>query len=72
MTWGFDNVALPDDEIVSFTTLGNQNSQRVMQKIGMVRDRAGDFDHPLLPDWVDRRHVLYRINRRQFDEHVAR
>lgn len=72
MVWGFDNVALPGDEIVSFTTQGNLNSQRVMEKIGMTRDVGGDFDHPLLPDWVERRHVLYRINRRQLDEHVAR
>jgi RimJ/RimL family protein N-acetyltransferase len=72
LRWGFDNVDLPGDEVVSFTTLGNNNSQRVMQKIGMERDHAGDFDHPLLPDWVDRRHALYRINRRQFDGFVAR
>jgi len=70
--WGFDNVELPRDEIVSFTTEGNISSQRVMQKIGMVRDPDGDFDHPMLPDWVHRRHVLYRIDRRQFAEHVAR
>jgi len=62
----------PADQIVSFTTEGNLNSQRVMGKIGMLRDLAGDFDHPLLPDWVDRRHVLYRIERQQHVEHVAR
>jgi 3-dehydroquinate dehydratase-2 len=28
----------------------------------------GDFDHPLLPDWKDRRHVLYRIDREQHDK----
>jgi RimJ/RimL family protein N-acetyltransferase len=72
LTWGFANVELPADQIVSFTTEGNLNSQRVMQKIGMIRDLDGDFDHPLLPDWVDRRHVLYRIGRQQFVDHVAR
>jgi RimJ/RimL family protein N-acetyltransferase len=72
LQWGFDNVELPDDEIVSFATEGNMKSRRVMEKIGMVRDTESDFDHPLLPDWVDRRHVLYRINRRQFLTHVAR
>lgn len=72
MVWGFDNVDLPGDEIVSFTTQANLNSQRVMEKIGMTRDVEGDFDHPLLPDWVERRHVLYRINRRQLHDHVAR
>jgi len=29
----------------------------------MVRDPAGDFDHPLLPEGSPlRRHVLYRIS----------
>ena len=72
LAWGFANVELPNDEIVSFTTEGNVNSRRVMEKIGLVRDVDRDFDHPLLPDWVDRRHVLYRINRRQHAERVAR
>ena len=72
LEWGFTNVELPGDQIVSFSTEGNINSQRVMQKVGMVRDFSGDFDHPLLPDWVDRRHVLYRIDRRQYLNHVAR
>lgn len=72
LDWGFANVDLPGDEIVSFTTEGNVNSQRVMEKIGLIRDIDGDFDHPLLPDWVHRRHVLYRINRRQHVERVAR
>ena len=65
LEWGFANVELPGDEIVSFATVANANSHRVMQKIGMVRDVDNDFDHPLLPDWAGRRHVLYRIDRRQ-------
>jgi RimJ/RimL family protein N-acetyltransferase len=72
LEWGFANVELPRDEIVSFATVANVNSQRVMQKIGMVRDPNDDFDHPLLPDWAGRRHVLYRIDRRRFAGHVAR
>ena len=72
LQWGFANVDLPGDEIVSFTTEGNLNSRRVMEKIGMTRDVDGDFDHPLLPDWADRRHVLYRIDRQQHTARVAR
>lgn len=72
LDWGFANVELPNDEIVSFATEGNLKSRRVMEKIGMVRDPDRDFDHPLLPDWVDRHHVLYRIDRRQHAERVAR
>jgi RimJ/RimL family protein N-acetyltransferase len=70
--WGFENIEPPDDEIVSFATEANLKSQRVMEKIGMHRAVGGEFDHPLLPNWVDRRHVLYRINREQYAEHVAR
>jgi RimJ/RimL family protein N-acetyltransferase len=72
LDWAFANVDLPGDRVLSFTTLGNVNSQRVMQKIGLVRDMDGDFDHPLLPYWKDRRHVLYGIDREQYDKRVAR
>ncbi|MEU4191271.1 GNAT family N-acetyltransferase [Kribbella sp. NPDC026611] len=54
------------DEIVSFTAIPNVPSQRVMQRIGMVQD--GEFDHPRLPDGHRlQRHVLYRINRAQWE-----
>lgn len=61
--WGFAELDLPGDQIVSFTTVTNERSRRVMQKLGMQRDPADDFDHPLLPDWTGRRHVLYRLPR---------
>ncbi len=52
------------DEIVAFTTTSNIRSQAVMERIGMARDPAGDFDHPSLPQGSPlRRHVLYRIER---------
>ncbi|NOL44439.1 GNAT family N-acetyltransferase [Kribbella sandramycini] len=51
-------------EILSFTATTNLPSQRVMQKIGMTRDEAGDFDHPRIPPGHRlQRHVLYRISR---------
>ena len=60
LTFGFDVVGLP--EIVSFTVPDNIRSRRVMEKIGMKRDPAEDFDHPSLPDGHRlQRHVLYRI-----------
>lgn len=70
LEWGFAHVDPPRGEIVSFTTVGNTKSQRVMQKIGMSHDPADDFDHPLLPDWAGCRHVLYRLQRASGD--VAR
>ena len=47
-------------ELFSFTSLLNQRSERVMQKIGMERIR--EFDHPLVPgEHPLCRHVLYHI-----------
>jgi len=55
-------------EIVSFTATTNLPSQRVMQRIGMTHDEAGDFDHVRLPAGHRlQRHVLYRIDRAQWE-----
>ena len=59
MRYGFEVVGL--NEIVSFTTLSNARSRRVMEKLGMTHDPADDFDHPGIPEGHPlRRHVLYR------------
>lgn len=55
---GFDRLALA--EIVSFTVPENVRSRRVMERIGMMHDPAGDFDHPEGSEHA-RRHVLYRL-----------
>ncbi len=48
-------------EVVSYTVPGNDRSRRVMVRLGMRRDEADDFDHPLVPEGSPlRRHVLYR------------
>jgi RimJ/RimL family protein N-acetyltransferase len=58
----FDDLGL--DEIVSFTVPANQRSIRVMQKVGMTRDAADDFEHPNLPIGHPlRHHILYRRRR---------
>jgi len=60
--FGFKSAGLP--EIVSFTTPLNVRSVRVMEKLGMKRNPAEDFDHPALPVGHRlRRHALYRISR---------
>jgi RimJ/RimL family protein N-acetyltransferase len=52
------------DALVSFTVPANLRSRRVMEKLGMTRDPAEDFDHPNLPlGHPLRRHVLYRLRR---------
>jgi ribosomal-protein-alanine N-acetyltransferase len=60
LEYAFDVLAL--DEVVSMTAVSNVASQRVMQRLGMTRDPADDFDHPRLPEGHPvRPHVLYRI-----------
>lgn len=59
LDFGFRRLGL--DEIVSFTVVANTRSRHVMERIGMHRDPADDFDHPALPAGDPlRRHVLYR------------
>ena len=64
LRFGFEDHGF--DEIVSFTVPQNVRSLAVMQRIGLIRDPDGDFDHPRVdpvayPHLV--RHVLYRLSR---------
>jgi RimJ/RimL family protein N-acetyltransferase len=60
------------EEIVAFTTTLNTRSQAVMERLGMVREPGGDFDHPAQPEGSPlRRHVLYRIDASQHRARVA-
>lgn len=59
---GFETVGF--EEVISFTAATNSNSRRVMDKIGLVRDSTGDFEHPSVPEGNPLRpHVLYRLGR---------
>jgi RimJ/RimL family protein N-acetyltransferase len=49
-------------EVVAFTTRNNLRSIGVMKKLGMVRDRDGDFDHPAIQEASLKPHVLYRLS----------
>jgi RimJ/RimL family protein N-acetyltransferase len=63
--WAFANTDLP--EIFSWTAVLNRRSQRVIQKIGLLRDPANDFDHPRVPEGNPLRpHVLFRVTREQW------
>lgn len=67
LAFGFDQLGLP--EIVAYTAATNRRSRAVMERLGMARDPADDFDHPLLP--AGHRlaaHVLYRLGRDAFDQ----
>ena len=60
----FAFVELHAPEVVAFTAATNTRSRRVMEKLGMVHDPAGDFDHPNLAATDPLRpHVLYRLAR---------
>jgi RimJ/RimL family protein N-acetyltransferase len=59
---GFDRLAM--EEIVSFTSVLNTKSIRVMEKIGMKRYPKEDFLHPALEDNHRLKpHVLYRLSK---------
>jgi len=67
LRFGFDELGL--DEIVSFTTTGNAASRRVMEKLAMRHDTAGDFEHPRVPVGHPLRpDVLYRLSRESWRE----
>jgi len=62
LRFGFEQLGL--QEVVSFTIRANTRSWRVMERLGMQRDAAGDFEHPSLPEGHPLRpHILYRIRR---------
>lgn len=62
--YAFSRLHVP--EVVSFTVPENAASLRVMSKLGLRRDRGGDFDHPVLPEGHPlRRHHLFRLSPRE-------
>ena len=66
LRYAFMKLQLP--EVVSFTTVGNHRSRRVMKKLGMTHNPEDDFDHPDLAEGDPlRRHVLDRKVAYSFD-----
>ena len=58
--YAFDTLGLP--ELISMTVPSNVRSQRVMAKLGFVRDRDADFEHPNVPVGSPMRaHWLFRL-----------
>ena len=59
--YGFEAAAL--QQVVSYTSTTNRRSRAVMERLGMRRDPADDFDYPTLPEGHPLRlHVLYRLD----------
>jgi len=60
LRFGFEELRLP--EIVAFTLPANLPSRGVMERLGMSRDPADDFEHPSVEAGHPmRHHVLYRL-----------
>lgn len=60
LTIGFDCLGLP--EIIAYTTLANLQSQAVMERLNMARDK-NTFEHPTIqPGHPLRVHCVYRIS----------
>ena len=50
------------NEVVAMTAATNRRSARVMERLGMQRNPADDFEHPRLPEGHRiRPHILYRL-----------
>jgi len=64
LAFAFDELRL--DGVVSFTTVANDRSRRVMERLSMTHDPGEDFDHPRLPGSPIQRHVLYRLRADDF------
>jgi len=61
LRFGFETLGI--DEIVSMTSVVNLRSRRVMERLGMSRDPADDFEHLGVPEHHELRpHVLYRLS----------
>ena len=71
LAFGFEKAGLA--EIVSFTVPANLPSRRVMERLGMTRSAADDFEHPGFPEGHRvRAHVLYRMSRTAWQGKGAR
>ena len=53
------------EQIVALTAAGNARSRRVMERLGMRRDPADDFDYPALPEGRGQPPVLRAQERRR-------
>ncbi len=68
LRFGFATLGLT--EILSFTSVHNKRSERVMQNIGMRK--TGEFNHPkLAPGHFLEKHVLYQLSKEEWNENTT-
>jgi len=66
LDFAFQNLVL--DEVYSFSTVSNQKSRAVMERLNMVNQNL-NFNHPLVPDNDKlQEHVLYKIELQQWKD----
>ncbi len=71
LKYGFQKLLL--NEIVSFTAVQNTRSRKIMENIGLHHELKDDFDHPKLPEGHPlRRHVLYRLNKTDWERQASK
>ncbi|WP_421851512.1 GNAT family N-acetyltransferase [Novosphingobium sp.] len=62
LEWAWKHLPVP--AIMAITNLGNTRSRGLMERLGMIRYPAEDFNHPELAEGDPLRpHILYRIHR---------
>ena len=62
LSWAWQNLPVPT--IMAITNFANTRSWGLMERLGMARYPAEDFDHPdLADDDPLKPHILYRIHR---------
>ena len=65
LKFAFEQLKL--DEVISFASLKNKKSIRVMEKLNMV-NTFSNFNHPSIPKGHDlQEHVLYKIIKKNWD-----
>jgi len=66
LDFAFDRLRL--DEVLSLAVLNNDRSIAVMKRLGMRQQR--EFDHPGVPETHSdlKRHALYRISRKEWQD----
>jgi len=68
MNVGFNELGL--SEIYSFTSISNKRSRAVMKRLSMVNLNK-NFEHPKIPPGSSlRKHVLYKVDRKRWNENV--
>lgn len=60
--WAWSALDVPG--VAAITSVGNTRSWGLMERLGMTRFPAEDFDHPRVPDGSPlKRHIVYRVAR---------